>query len=50
MHKNEITQMNADERDRVAATPEPPAPRGNPDTDHESVRKGKEQLEKVSGN
>ena len=25
-------------------------PRGNQDTDHESVDKGKEQLDKISGN
>jgi hypothetical protein len=31
---------------KTAATP----PRGNPETDHESVEKGKAQLDKVSGN
>jgi hypothetical protein len=25
-------------------------PRGNPDRDHESVQKGEEQLDKISGN
>jgi hypothetical protein len=27
-----------------------PPPRGNPETDQDSVRKGAEQLDKVSGN
>jgi hypothetical protein len=27
-----------------------PEPRGKPDTDEESIEKGKEQLDKVSGN
>jgi hypothetical protein len=28
----------------------PPHPRGNPETDHKSVEKGEQQLEKISGN
>jgi DNA-binding PadR family transcriptional regulator len=36
----------ADDRSNASSTP----PRGNPETDHESVEKGKEQLGKVSGN
>jgi hypothetical protein len=50
--------MDTQDPDQKAAdTPEPKPdeaattkPRGNPETDHESVRKGEEQLEKVSGN
>jgi hypothetical protein len=35
-----------EDRSNASSTP----PRGNPETDHESVEKGEEQLGKVSGN
>jgi hypothetical protein len=38
----------------AAQTPDPPTqatpPRGNPERDQQSVDKGKEQLDKISGN
>jgi hypothetical protein len=49
--------MNTQDTDRKSADPAQrkpdestkTPPRGNPETDHESVRKGEEQLDKVSG-
>lgn len=39
-----------EDQDRERRPEDPPSPRGNPETDHEAVEKGQEQLEKVSGN
>jgi hypothetical protein len=39
---------NAPDRERNPA--DPPEPRGNPEPERESVDKGEEQLDKVSGN
>jgi hypothetical protein len=41
---------DAPERDAERSDASSTPPRGNPETDHESVEKGEEQLGKVSGN
>jgi hypothetical protein len=38
------------EENREKRAGDPPPPRGNPDADRETVDRGQEQLDKVSGN
>lgn len=48
MQRDETKQQNEDDRERRPN--DPPAPRGNPDSDRDAVEQGEEQLEKISGN
>jgi hypothetical protein len=48
MERHDAKQQNQDDRDERLG--DPPAPRGNPESDREAVERGEEQLEKVSGN
>jgi hypothetical protein len=50
MEKENTKQQTAQDRDRAEPQRQSTEPRGNPETDHESVKKGEEQLHKVSGN
>lgn len=50
MDNDETTQNGPGQREHDARAAEEQKPRGNPETDDQSVRKGQEQLDKVSGN
>jgi hypothetical protein len=49
MDKSEQTLTPPKLADEVRGAERSTPPRGNPETDHDSVRKGEQQLEKVSG-
>jgi hypothetical protein len=50
MHQDENKPHTEDTAEDRRDEARPPAPRGNPETDHESVEKSEQQLDKVSGN
>jgi hypothetical protein len=50
MDKEQIDQPEENQAQRDARAADAQQPRGNPDTDHDSVRKGEEQMDKIVGN
>jgi hypothetical protein len=50
MERDDVTQQPQDAPDRERDPADPPEPRGNPEPERDSVERGEEQLDKISGN